>query len=415
MQSVEELRRRSRTPDWGEASALEDVRGQCAIVGIGETAYSGASGRSAKAMALQAVERAVADAGLTPKDIDGLMVGFGIEDQLTPEDFRAHFGLQQPLWFSTQGGAMVWAATCNHTAARAITQGKAKHVVNVFAVDWATRRSEGTLAHTEYHSGEPMKLRFELPYGWFPQPVYFATFARRHMHEYGTTETQLGALPVAFRRHANTHPNAVMRERSLSLEEYLLRPYLSTPFRVEDCCLVSDGGAAFVITSAERARDLRQPSVITEGVGHGRIRGAPYISQQADITSTPQVFAAPWAYAMADVDAQDIDVISVYDCFSMTALMQIEDMGFCDKGAGGAFVQGDRLHFDRPKRMGGIPCNTHGGLLSHAYVLGIAHVVELVKQLRGTAPNQVQDAEIAAYAGFTADEAATLVLRRSDP
>lgn len=414
VQSIDPLRRRSRTPDWGESTALEDVSGQTAIVGVGETAYSGASGRGAKAMALEAVERAIADAGLAPKDIDGLMVGFGIEDQLTPDDFRAHFGVEHPLWFSTQGGAMVWAATCNHKAAHAIAQGKATHVVNTFAVDWATRRSEGNLAHAEYHAREPMKVHFELPYGWFPQPVYFATFARRHMHEYGTTEAELGALPVAFRRHANTHPDAVMRDRPLSIEDYLARPYVTTPFRPEDCCLVSDGGAAFVITSSERAKDLRERPVITEGVGHGRIRSAPYISQQGDITSTPQVFAAPWAFAMANVRPQDIDVIAVYDCFSMTALMQIEDMGFCDKGEGGGFVQGDRLHFDRPRRKGGIPCNTHGGLLSHAYVLGIAHVVELVKQLRSTAPNQVKDAELAAYAGFTADEASTLILRRGD-
>ncbi|HUH38137.1 MAG TPA: thiolase family protein, partial [Spongiibacteraceae bacterium] len=200
----------------------------------------------------------------------------------------------------------------------------------------------------------------------------------------------------------------------LSLEAYLTRPLLADPLRMEDCCLISDGGAAYVLTTPERARDLRRPAVIVEGVGHGRISGAPYISQQGDITATPQVFSAPWAMAMADIRPTDIDVIAVYDCFSITALMQIEDMGFCAKGEGGAFIQDNRLHFDRPRSAGGIPCNTHGGLLSHAYVLGIAHVVELVKQLRGQAFNQVRDARLAAYAGFTADEASTLILRRDD-
>lgn len=414
MQSLDQLKRRSVTPDWGASTALADVSGQTAIAGIGETPHTGASGRTTKAMALLAVERAIADAGLEPGDIDGLMVGFGIEDQLTPDDFRAHFQTGNPLWYNTQGGAMVWAATCMHTAAQAIAAGQATHVVNAFAVDWATRRTEGRLAHSEYHADEPMKAHFELPYGWFPQPVYFATFARRHMHEHGTTEAQLGALPVAFRRHANGHPDAVMKDRTLSLEDYLHRPYLASPFRVEDCCMISDGAGAFVITAAERARHLRHRPVIAEGVGHGRIHGAPYIAQQGDITSTPQVFSAPWAYAMAEVGPLDLDVIAVYDCFSMTALMQIEDLGFCGKGEGGSFVQDNRLHFDRPRQQGGIPCNTHGGFLSHAYTLGISHVIELVKQLRGTAPNQVRDAELAAYAGFTADEASTLILRRGD-
>ncbi len=407
-QSVDQLQRRSGSFDWGKATPLEDIRGDVAIVGIGETAYSNASGRHARDICLQAIERAIEDAGLSPGDIDGLMVSHGVAGQVSPEDYHAHFGTSHPLWFSTEGGAMIWAATCAHTAARALRDGSARHIVNVFGVDWATRRG----AHSTYHAGEPMKAHFELPFGWYPQPLYFATFARRHMHEYGTTEAQLGELPVTFRRHANSHPDAVMRDKRLSLDDYLARPYLADPFRMEDCCLLSDGGAAFVMTTPERARDLPHVPVITEGVGHGAVHKAPYISQQGDITSTPQTFSAPWAFAMADLAPQDLDVIAVYDCFSMTALMQIEDMGFCKKGEGGSFIQGGRLAFDRPRRQGGIPCNTHGGFLSHAYVLGIAHVVELVKQIRGTAINQVENVELAAYAGFTADEAGTLILRK---
>ena len=130
------------------------------------------------------------------------------------------------------------------------------------------------------------------------------------------------------------------------------------------------------------------------------------------MTATPQVFAAPWAYAMANTGPSEIDVIAVYDCFSSTALMQIEDLGFCRKGDGGSFIQDNRLHHTRPRQEGGIPCNTHGGLLSHSYLLGASHVVELVKQLRGSAANPVTGARRAAYAGFTADESSTLILRR---
>lgn len=410
--SLSELQQRAGRFDWGQSIPLDDIRGDVALVGIGETAYSGPSGRDAKSMALEAIANAMADAGLKPDQVDGLMVSIGIGGQVTPEDFHAYFGTSQPIWFSDQGGAMIWAATCAHAAAQALRRGEARHIVNVFGVDWASQRAAGTGSPGDWHEGEEMKAHFEVPFGWFPQPVYFATFARRHMFEYGTTAAQLGELAVAFRRHANRHPGAVMREKTLNLEQYLERPMLADPLRVEDCCLVSDGAAAFVMTSAERARDMPHRPVIVEGVGLGQIDGAPYISQQKKLTATPQTFAAPWAYAMADISARDIDVLAVYDCFSMTALMQIEDMGFCGKGEGGAFVQDQRLHFDRPRSQGGIPCNTHGGLMSHAYVLGIAHIVELVRQLRGTAHNQVENAELAAYAGFTAAEGSTLILRR---
>ncbi|TXS96152.1 thiolase family protein [Parahaliea maris] len=411
-QSLEQLVRRAGYFDWGSAVPLEDIRGEVAIAGIGETPYSGPSGRNARDLCLEAVAAAIADAGLQPADIDGLMVSKGIADQITPEDFHAHFGTSQPIWFSREGGGMIWAATSAHAAAQALRRGEARHIVNVFAVDWASRRADGRGTPGDWHASEVMKAHFELPFGWYPQPVYFATFARRYMHEFGLTERQLAALPVAFRRHANRHPGAVMREKSLSVEDYLDRAPLADPLRMEDCCLISDGGAAYVYTSVERARDLRQRPVIVEGVGRGIVDGAPYISQQKQITATPQTFAAPWAFAMADANPGELDVIAVYDCFSITALMQIEDMGLCSKGEGGHFIQDGRLDFDRPRSRGGIPCNTHGGLLSHAYVLGIAHVVELVKQLRGEAVNQVENAELAAYAGFTADEGSTLVLRR---
>jgi len=247
----------------------------------------------------------------------------------------------------------------------------------------------------------------------YPQPVYMATQACRHMHDYGTTPEQLGELAVTFRRHANSHPGAVMRAKTLSMEQYLAKPMLADPLRMEDCCLVSDGAAAFVMSTPERARDLPHAPVIVEGIGRGVIHNAPYISQQKVLTATPQTFAAPWAFAMADITPAEVDVIALYDCFSITALMMIEDMGFCAKGEGGPFVSGGRLGFDRPRRSGGLPCNTHGGLMSHAYVLGIAHVVEIVRQLRGEAANQVGDARVGLYGGFTAEEAATLILRRA--
>jgi acetyl-CoA acetyltransferase len=260
----------------------------------------------------------------------------------------------------------------------------------------------------ESHAQEQFKQNLEVPFGWFPQPVYFASIARRHMHEFGTRPEQLGAIAVACRRHANHTPGAVMHDRPLSLEQYLASPSIADPLRKEDCCLISDGGAAQVITSVERARDLRAPVVEVAGVGLGTSYTGTHWAQQPAFTSTPQVFAAPGAFAMAGITPDDVDVFTCYDPFTIVTLMQIEDSGYCAKGEGGPFVEDQGIAFDG----GRLPTNTHGGLLSHAYVLGIAHVVEVVRQLRGEAGAQVSNARVGVYGGYTGPQASTLVLRR---
>jgi acetyl-CoA acetyltransferase len=391
---------------WGAASELEDVAGQVALCGVGEADHTSASGRNAQRIALEAVERALDDAGLRPEEIDGLMTSGGLADQLDPATFHAHFGTSHELWTSGEGGGMVWAATAPVLAARALRERRATCILNVFSVAWASERGRMLGGPGEFHARERFKRNLEVPFGWFPQPVYFATIARRHMHEFGTRPEQLGAIAVACRRHANHHPGAVLRERPLTLDDYLARPMLVDPLRVEDCCLISDGGGAYVMTTPERARDLRQPPVVVAGVGEGRSGTGTYWAQQSAFTSTPQVFSAPAAFAMAGISPADVDVLGLYDPFSIVTLMQIEDMGFCKKGEGGAFVEGTALHFDG----GRLPTNTHGGLLSHAYVLGIAHVVELVRQLRSEAAAQVPGARVGVYGGYTGHMASTLVL-----
>jgi acetyl-CoA acetyltransferase len=399
----------SNANDWGYAVPYEDITGQLAICGVGEADHTRASGRTAEQIGAQAVERALADAGLEPDQVDGILWSGGMGPQFDASAYREHFGTTHEMWGAPTGGGMAWAATAPARAAEAIRAGKAHTVLNVFSVAWATERgsSDGG-KHASFHAAEPFKAGFEVPFGWFPQPVYFATIARRHMAEFGTLPEQLGAIAVSCRRHANHHPGAVMHEKTLSLEEYLARPLLVDPLRVEDCCLISDGGAAYVMTSPERARDLRPAPVWVAGVGEGMSNTGSYWSQQSAFTSTPQVYSCPGAFEMAGIAPGDVDVLTLYDPFSIVALMQIEDMGFCDKGEGGAFVAGSRLDFDG----GGLPYNTHGGLLSHAYVLGIAHVVEVVRQLRGEAAAQVKGAEVGVYGGYTGERASTLVLRR---
>jgi acetyl-CoA acetyltransferase len=394
--------------DWGFASALDDVGGEIAIVGIGDADCSKASGRTTQQMAAQATERALADAGLAPSDIDGIMYTPHIPDQLDAAAFHHHFGRAHDMWVSHEGGGMVWAGSAPYDAALAIRSGKATCVLNTFAVAWATQRSQMVGGPGHIHADDLYKQNLEVPFGWFPQPVYFATIARRHMYEFGTTVEQLGAIAVACRRHATRTPGAVMHDTPLSLEDYLRSPVIADPFRKEDCCLISDGGAAYIMTSLERARDLRKPIIAVLGVGVGNSGAGQYWSQQGAFTSTPQAFAAPGAFAMAGVTRDEIDVLACYDPFTIVALMQIEDMGFCPKGEGGRFVSGDTLHFDSGK----LPYNTHGGLLSHAYVLGVAHVTEVVRQLRHEAAAQVRDAVLGVFGGYSGPQASTLILGR---
>ncbi|HSO95741.1 MAG TPA: transporter [Acidimicrobiia bacterium] len=393
--------------DWGWATELDDVRGAVAIAGVGEADHSKASGRTTRAIVGQAVERALADAGLEPTDVDGLMY-IPLPEQFDVAAFHEHFGTSHDMWESRAGGGMRWAATAPYDAARALRDGAARTILNTFGVAWATQRSQMVGGPGESHAQEGFKQNVEIPFGWFPQPVYFATVARRHMHDFGTTEEQLGAVATACRRHANLTPGAIMHDRPLTMAQYLASPPIVAPFRKEDCCLISDGGAAYLMTTPERARDLRAPLVEVAGVGLGNSVAGTHWAEQPAFTSTPQVFAAPAAFRMAGIAPGDVDVYTCYDPFTIHTVMQIEDSGFCEKGAGGAFVAGDTLHYDAGK----LPTNTHGGLLSHAYVLGIAHVVEVVRQLRAEAAAQVPDATVGVYGGYTGPQAATLVLRR---
>jgi acetyl-CoA acetyltransferase len=394
-------------PEWGHAADLDDISGRVAIAGIGESAYTKASGRTAREIGAEAAERAIADAGLEPTDVDGLTWSGAFAD-FDAEAFREHFGTSHELWTSPWGGGMTWAGTAPYLAAKAIADGKATHVLNVFPVAWATQRGSMTGGPGETHAAQPLKQNLEVPFGFFPQPVYFATIMRRHMLEFGTSEEQFGAIAVSSRRHANLNPDAVMRDKPMTLDDYFASPMLADPLRMFDSCLISDGGAAYITTSTERARDLRQPPAVVAGVGEGSAHSGGHWSQQRDFTSTPQVFSAPGAFKMAGLDPADVDVLTVYDPFTVVSLMQIEDMGFCPKGEGGTFVDDGALLYD----SGRLPFNTHGGLLSHAYVLGIAHVVEVVKQLRGTAPAQVPGCEVGVYGGYTGMNASTLILRK---
>jgi acetyl-CoA acetyltransferase len=231
---------------------------------------------------------------------------------------------------------------------------------------------------------------FEQPYG-ASIPGFYAMIARRHMHEFGTTEEQLAAVAVTSRNHALRHPNAHMK-KPLTLEEVMNSKPIADPLKMLDCCLLSDAGGAFIVTSVERAKDLRSKPAYLAGIGeyhtHEHLMCAPSLTEFGARVSGEA------AYRMAGLKPADVDVAQLYDCFSIVPIVELEDLGFCKRGEGGAFFQ------EGHAQIGGkLPVNTHGGMLSHAHAGaagGLFGIVEAVRQLRGgLGTRQVEGAEVA--------------------
>ena len=290
-------------------------------------------------------------------------------------------------------------------AALAIESGLASVVISYYGISLSTTAG-GVYA---VHAHEPAKATLEMPFGFYGQPVYFAAIAQRYAHEYGLQPEELGSIAVSARAFAERTPGALRRE-PLDIEGYLANPVVADPLRKLDCCLMNDGAAAFVITALDRARDLRQPAVIVAGTGFGSrpLTQATYFSQNPDYTTLPSAISGPRAFASAGIAPSDVDVAEIYDCFSMSTIMQLEDLGFAPRGEGARFAASGAIG---PK--GRLPVNTHGGLLSHSYTVGAGHVVEAVRQLRGArADAQVDGAEVAVVAGLGAMDHATAVLTK---
>jgi acetyl-CoA acetyltransferase len=227
------------------------------------------------------------------------------------------------------------------------------------------------------------------------------------MELYGTTSRQLAEIAVTTRYHASLQPNATMKN-PITIEDHQSSRMISDPLRLLDCSLESDGGAAVVISAPDRARDLAKRPIMVMGVAEGHPDSPSAITQRPDLTTLGLAKAAPKAFAMAGVDRGDIDVAEVYDCFTYIVMCQLEDLGFCKKGEGGAFVQDGALGLN-----GRLPVNTHGGLLSQAHMAGMNHIVELTRQLRGEAAAQVPDAEIGLVTGYgDMGDGAVAIMRR---
>lgn len=359
-------------------TSLASLRDQTAIVGIGQTPFTRGTDLTTLGLHLEAAHEAIADAGLTPADIDGVM-----PNELAgtiAEDFILELGLPNLAFSSTirTGGASFVSAI--QSAALAVAAGVATNVLLVagrrgYSAQRVSKTSEGAIAP---HPVMRQIDEFERPFGNTVAAQWFAQAARRHMHEYGTTSEDFGHIAVAVRGHANLNPRALMHEKTMTLEQHQASPFISDPLRLFDCSLESDGATALVITSAERAKDAPKAGVPILGVGEGHGDPPTSITQKRDLTRIEGLErAAERAYAMAGLGPGEIDCAQIYDGFTWIVLASLEACGFCAPGEGGGFVRDGRIALG-----GALPVNTSGGLLSEGHCSGANLVSEAVRQLR---------------------------------
>jgi len=349
-----------------------------AIAGLGITEQGRVYGPSPMGFAVEAVRLALEDAGLTRADLDGVLVNPGLTWGTNAT--MASFGLQQAMGlrdvrFSAAmnvGGATAGAMVMQ--AALAIEAGLASCVACVFS-DAPLKPPEKDRSAGGSSSSSAYAFAGDLTsaYGAFGVNGLYALVARRHMHRYGTTQDQLGAIAVAQRAWAQGNPRAQFCGRPLTLEEYHASRWVAEPLHVLDCCLVSNGGTAVIVTSAERARSLKQPPVYLLGSGQGHPGG-----DAVDTLSSGAALAGRTAFARAGLSLQDVDLCEIYDCYTVTVLITLEDYGFCAKGEGGPFVADGRTG-----PGGSLPVNTGGGQLSSSYMWGMTPISEAVIQVRG--------------------------------
>ncbi len=375
-----------------------------AIAGIGATRPVRRSEKGLRTLVVEAIEAAIADAGIEPSEIDGVMSDGLCMPTTVPRDFiAAQFGIDRRFDGGISfGGAGSVAAPLQ--ARLAIASGQAKAVLYYFGVDWGTRAS-GPYGFHDLYAG---KMAFEKPYGFTGQPSYFGLWARRYMHEYGLEPRDLATIAVEQRASALLNPMS-QSTRPMTYDDYFAARMISEPLRVPDCCLITDGACAYVMTSLERARDLRKPPVRVLGTGFGSepISGDDAFTQPGGMMRIPGARAAAGrALAEAGLGIGDVDFAELYDCFTISCLLQIEEVGFCKRGEGAAFIREMGMGIN-----GRLPINTHGGLLSHSYLLGVEHVLEAVRQIRGEAgAAQVRKARVGLVGGLSNPDYGVLLL-----
>jgi acetyl-CoA acetyltransferase len=379
------------------------ISGKTAIVGVAESDQIGrVPDKPALMLHAEAARSALAEAGLTKDDVDGLFTA-----GISTLELGEYLGIEPKVTDNTSVGGSSFVIHVAH-AATAIATGRCEVALVTHGESGRSR------VGMPRRSNDPDSLRgqFEAPYG-LPQPVgAYAMACSRHMYEYGTTHEQLAEIAVATRKWAMLNPKAMMRD-PITIDDVLNSRPISWPFNLLDCCLVTDAGGAYVMTSVERARTLKQRPVIVMGVGEGHDHAM--ISQMPSYTNFAARHSGARAFEMAGVTHADIDLAMIYDSFTYTVLLSLEELGFCGKGEGGAFVSGQRT-----APGGEFPMNTNGGGLSytHSGMYGMFAVIEGVRQLRHDYADQgirqVPNCEIAVVhgTGGVLSSAGTTILAR---
>jgi len=371
-------------------SNLKDLRGKVAIVGVGHAGLVDAQGHTDIEILAQAAAQAVADAGLSMRDIDGLATCSSLATMWSMPVVE-YLGIRPQYIEATMLGGSSFVAHLLPSV-MALVSGQCNAVLVCYGSTQKTApfgRKEGVKARAML---DPQP--YEQPYGPISPITSYALAAARHMHQYGTTREQLAEVAVAARKWAQLNPEAALRD-PLTIDDVLAARMVSDPLGVRDCCLVTDGAGAFVMVRAEQARDLPQPPVYV--LGNATAVWNRQISSMADLTVTAAQESGRRAFEMAGVGVSDIDVVELYDAFTINTLLFLEDLGFCPKGEGGPFVQDGAI-----APGGRLPVNTNGGGLScvHPGMYGVFLVIEAVRQLRGQAgERQVPGAELALVHG----------------
>ncbi len=362
------------------------LKDEAAIAGIGQTKYSKNSGVSELALACEAVSNAIDDAGIEPSEVDGLVTF--LMDSSDEVEVARTVGLGDLNLLSRiayGGGA---AVPLVHQAVMAVATGVCKNVIVYRALNGRSGQRMGQGVSGDIITSDLIHWSWYMPFGMLTPASWVAFAAQRYMHEYGTTEDSFAHVAVSTRKHAVNNPNAAFFEKPLSFDDYYASKPICTPLRLFDCCQETDGGCALLITTPERARDLKQKPALIRGVSQASFDGQEQMTSfyRDDMSWLPEMErAGDIVYAQSGLGPDDIDAAILYDAFTPEVVMQVETFGFCKKGEGGDFVKDGNLEVG-----GRLPNNTHGGLLSEAYIHGVNNIAEGARLIRGESFNQPQ-------------------------
>jgi acetyl-CoA acetyltransferase len=383
------------------------LRNRAAICGIGQTEFSKASGRSELQLACEAAKAALDDAGLHPRDVDGL-VTFTMDSSEEAEVAR-NLGIPTLTMFSRvpYGGGAACAVVMH--AAMAIATGAAEVVLCYRALNERSGMRFGGAGMAA--AMLPPWLDWYGPYGLLSPAAWVALHARRYMHEYGVTNEDFGRISVVDRKHAATNPAAWFYQRAITLEDHQSSRWIVEPvLRLLDCCQESDGGVALVVTTPERARDLRQRPALIAAAAQGAADDGEQMTSyyRPEITGLPEMtVVAAKLWSESGLTPGDIQTAFLYDHFTPFVLVQLEELGFCGRGEAKDFATIENLSIG-----GRLPINTSGGLLGEAYIHGMNGITEAVRQIRGTSCNQVDRVEHVLVTAGTGCPTSGLILGR---